>query len=1199
MSDAAANREDSPLLRQLARLDRRARLVALLNGLGVSALVLTGTVVVAVLADALFDLPLSARLGLLSVAGAVVLLGCVWSVMRALWRRFDPAAAAALVEAAYPQLQERLSSAVELESAGGAGGSALMRALVVRQAEQGLSRLDLATPLPVAQATRRGALGGAALAALLAPCVFFGGYRVMLARFATPWRNLERVANLSFEVTPGDAAVSRGADVEIAAAPQWRFTRTEIAAALLRWTDAAGQRFERQMIWQPDRSTFTATVTDVLQPFDFEIVSGRTRTRRFHIDVVDRPWLTAVSATIEPPAYSGRAVQHLEGVVGELELLRGSRLTLQMQFNLPAQRASLKWMPDPTEGAPATESELAAQLSADRLAADVELQPESSGRFALQLFDPLGLANRHEPQRRVRLIADAPPEVRFADRAAASQAGPHDVLRLPVVADDDIGLAELELHYEIVGQPQSAAHLDAEIPLLGLRSAAHEFELDLKPLNLLEGAIVSVRARAADERPDPGPNESWTEPRLITISTQADAFGSEALAERQRELSQTLQRLRAAVAQNREKTIELRSHAEAQQQTGSPFERAADVAAVAEADRETAAQAERLAAMFELHPLLQSLGERTRSVGSKQLTPAADSSARAVGAPQAERSGLLTAAADQLQQAETELVAIQRDLESLAELEQDLLELQRLADDAERLAEEVAGLQSNDSPNEDSPPAPETPEAKLRALAADRLRIDHADLTQRLDNLLNRRPELLDAAAEHALDHVAQLRQQAQQLAERERRLATALQEEPAPQPPTVEETERLQAIAAQQAELAEHALQAALAAAESPQNDARLPAAAAERAQQAADAAARGELAEAAVAARQAAERAAENAATPDAADRSAWQEFAARQQSTADRLAAAAESAESRAAARQQNQQQMSAAAGELAREFSQLAEELTADPLGRTAEGARASNSSAAAQQAQGLMDTAAAAQSAAQTAEAAAAAEQAAAQLDVAAENAAAAAEQTPDSPVPTEVGQQVAQASRQLRRAGAELGNVPRAEGLPDSAEEGQAAADDAAAGQPQAAQEQGPMSDAAQGEGPADVDGQPSENADSASELARAAAALQQAAQRLKPRAPGEQESLSETAPGQQPGANPQSDSATEGGGTSETPRLTDLASKIKARAMRNWGELPGELRSELQQRTQSRPDADYAPLIRMYFDEISRRRSPTAEEVP
>jgi hypothetical protein len=93
---------------------------------------------------------------------------------------------------------------------------------------------------------------------------------------------------------------------------------------------------------------------------------------------------------------------------------------------------------------------------------------------------------------------------------------------------------------------------------------------------------------------------------------------------------------------------------------------------------------------------------------------------------------------------------------------QDLLELQRLADDADRLAKDVARLKAAQEAAEDRPPTEEPdPQEQLRAMASDQLRMDHADLSQRLDQLIERRPELLDAAAEHSLDRLSELRDQA------------------------------------------------------------------------------------------------------------------------------------------------------------------------------------------------------------------------------------------------------------------------------------------------------------------------------------------------------------------------------------------------------------------------------------------------------
>lgn len=1222
MQGADNSPESSRVLRQLAQLDRRARLAALLNGLGATALVLAAVVLLALLADFLWEMPLAVRISLLSAAGVAVVGGGLWAVARALWRRADPAAVAALVETTYPQLHERLSSIMEWSHQDAGAGSRALRDVVIREASRDLAQLNVTAPLPLARTTRRGAIGAAVLLGLLLPCLFFGGYRLLLERFATPWRNLERSSNLYFVVTPGDGTASRGSDVEIIAEPRWRVAQTQLDSATLRWRDDSGRRLERRMTWNAERKAFAATIDHVLQPFDYEIRAGRARSRSYHVDVVDRPALTSLSVTVEPPAYAGRAVLEIPGAVGDLELLRGGRLTLQLQFSLPVEQAALRWTPDSQpDGASLEPSEIPASLGEDRLSAEVRFSPESSGRFVLQLYDAIGLANPNDAYNRVIMVEDEPPLVRFTDRNPAQRARPHDVLRLPVSAVDDIGLAELELHYEVIGDDAQRGMVPASRPILGERAVQEEFEFDLSSLTLNEASIVAIRSRAADERPTPGPNEAWTRQRLITISNQADPLESDELSQQQQKLAQTLQRLRAAVADNRETTETLQSHAGKKAQANAAFDRDADLADLAAADRQTVAAAEQLAAMFELHPLLEALGARIRRVGHDLLTAAEYSTTEAQQAQSAEKPALLTSAHEQLLQAEEELAAVQRALEHLADLERDLLELQRLADDAKRLADDVEALKKSEADaRESSNSESSDPLAELRAMAKDRLRDNHANLSGRLDDLLDRRPELLDSAAEHYLDHLAALREQAQVLAERERGLADALERESEPaQPDSGDDPPKdasnstefipLNEIATAQSQLVERAIRMALDAAQAQSPAAGEIEGIARDALQASEKIESGDLSGAAAAALHTAQRAA-NAASigidpvdPEQAGLGALQQFADEQQAVASELAAASASPAARTDAHRQSQQRISDRTLQLEQQFADVARQLTADPLDRSADGERAGDSGNAAREARELMETSATSQSNQETNAAIEAARQAASRLDLAAEQARSAVENAPDSPVPTEVGRQVAQASQQLRKAGEQLGGDEGGEQSTASDESGDAQTSGEGDGQKTGQEGEGAMS-----EGDASDDGESSEGdasegemseGDDQSELSKAAAALQEAAQRLKPRKPGERQAPSEGSDGQQPSDETGTDEPTDGSGTTETVRLTQLAEQLNARAMRNWGELPGELQSELQQRSQGRPDSDYAPLIRMYFNEISRRQSPSLEPDP
>ena len=73
---------------------------------------------------------------------------------------------------------------------------------------------------------------------------------------------------------------------------------------------------------------------------------------------------------------------------------------------------------------------------------------------------------------------------------------------------------------------------------------------------------------------------------------------------------------------------------------------------------------------------------------------------------------------------------------------------------------------------------------------------------------------------------------------------------------------------------------------------------------------------------------------------------------------------------------------------------------------------------------------------------------------------------------------------------------------------------------------------------------------------------------------------------------DPQSQAAGE-----TAPDLAQLQELVRAKTGRNWGELPGHLRTEILQMSQGRYRDDYARLIQLYFREIAAGR-PAAEPV-
>jgi hypothetical protein len=52
---------------------------------------------------------------------------------------------------------------------------------------------------------------------------------------------------------------------------------------------------------------------------------------------------------------------------------------------------------------------------------------------------------------------------------------------------------------------------------------------------------------------------------------------------------------------------------------------------------------------------------------------------------------------------------------------------------------------------------------------------------------------------------------------------------------------------------------------------------------------------------------------------------------------------------------------------------------------------------------------------------------------------------------------------------------------------------------------------------------------------------------------------------------------------------LKQLDTELKKQAQRNWGRLPGQLRTEILQGANKKPRPAYANQIKSYFEEISK----------
>ncbi len=784
---------------KLAELEVYVRQLDIVRGVGWTLAIAAISLGLGLLADIALELPLVMRVGMLASAGLVTLATAYGKIWRPWRRQRSVLDLAAVVERANPELNECLVSCIELYDTTipeSERGSALMRELAAKQALHNVSPLDFCAAVSP-HAAHRMAFGGLlAWTLLLVPLLLPSNYRLLMTRFFTPWQNLDRVTSFWFEVERGDRVVVRGSDVILTAHPKGIITDLP-ATAELKWVNDQGESDSRRVDYDAVTGVYATTIPHVMHGFQYHLSGAGNRSRTYQIQVVEAPAVTGLKVEIQPPAYTGQPAKLLDGAAGEITVLERSRLHWQLTFNKPLQAAEWQWQPDPVveskSGEPATEPvddaakvpaeptdppAIPFKLAADRLSATWESVPEEGGMFRLVVRDEHGLTNETDGARHLIVTPDVAPTLTVEGRHDSEVAQASDVVPIQVDATDDVGVGALELHYEIDATRKGI--LKCEPVKLGKTQVQHQFDLHLTDLQVRNGEVVSYRVRAADERPVPGPNETWSDQRMIKIDAKAKPPGSQQLALDQQQMQQFLKQLHGDVTVQEKQAQELQKQSTqvAKDDPADARELQRSIEQAADQQAKLQARLEQLAAAFENHPLFANLAQQAQQLAAAEFSQAQADLKAAEQAEKTERTEKLQAAQEQLAKADEQLDVLEQRFDKLAKLEQDLLELNRLAANADQLAQRLKAL---DQKQREPVPLQETEQQRenreqLQKAEENQLVAQQKELTNKAAELLQKQPELQQAARQNHLQQLAQLTERAEQLAQPQQVLANELQ---------------------------------------------------------------------------------------------------------------------------------------------------------------------------------------------------------------------------------------------------------------------------------------------------------------------------------------------------------------------------------------------------------------------------------------
>ncbi|NQX02242.1 hypothetical protein HQ447_16410, partial [bacterium] len=363
---------------RLQAVRSRIRRVQRLRAAMVVATVALGGLFAMMAADYFFTpLPLALRWGMLGLwlvaVGVAAVFGC-----RPLAKPISLLQVARWLEARHPEIEERLSTVLELAANGG-GVSPELLASLARAAKADAAKMDATVEVKATRTTRRWGRPAVALAAMMAMilAVWPGEASRLIARAVVPFSSVGNSAAGRFEIKPGDLEVLEGDAVRIEASYDGRAKQLELAMDL-----ETGQQISQGMT--QDNGVFQYTLNPARNSFRYRARAGREESDGFAITVWPMPKIEQARAKLDFPPYTG-VLPEEDPLDQGIRAVAGTQVTLAGRTNTAVESAWLEM-----SGKRVAEGTVEAAANGGRIGISWTLAAGGSGEAVVMLKHRLG-----------------------------------------------------------------------------------------------------------------------------------------------------------------------------------------------------------------------------------------------------------------------------------------------------------------------------------------------------------------------------------------------------------------------------------------------------------------------------------------------------------------------------------------------------------------------------------------------------------------------------------------------------------------------------------------------------------------------------------------------------------------------------------------------------------------------------------------
>lgn len=452
--------------------------------------------------------------------GAVAGTGSVawFALIKPLRRKISLSDVALLIERNHPELEERLSTVVEL-AAEGREGEVWSKELINEITKSAIS--DAAKVSPKKEFTSR-TIKPRFIAAAAAVFILLGLFAAfpsattrLVARALMPSAEVDNIYASSLKVAPGDQVLLAGSSFKVSLAvdggfPSKAFVRTSV--------NGKSESVERMVRMTEEEAKgpvfYEFDYPSVSESFTYRVNCGSALTKSYNVKVVPTPTFDDRKIRIEHPAYTGRAPSEYTNSA-QVVAVPGSRVVISFKKPREDITGYIKIPGDRTvEAAPVGE---------DGLSFAFDVGKDTDGMWSAMAQDSNGFSNQVVSSA-VTVVKDTPPTVELTvpdmSEIKLPRAG---VLPIEFKAKDDFKVAKAVLEIAVgAADYQDLREFELSPGQDGFVVGSEMVSILALGSRLGKSAAFQVRVRVEDNLPEEfgGPGVSRSSSVLVELQTK-------------------------------------------------------------------------------------------------------------------------------------------------------------------------------------------------------------------------------------------------------------------------------------------------------------------------------------------------------------------------------------------------------------------------------------------------------------------------------------------------------------------------------------------------------------------------------------------------------------------------------------------------------------------------------------------------------